>query len=313
MQNDGLSETGDQDGLLDRGSEDWAAAVRVLGLMLDSHDGCVSSKALRKELARKGITDARSLVVKMKVFDLDAEPDPDMPKPDFRFHHHGRSFYSEDKYRRKEAETDAAADSASSAEPSIEDEEEIATTVGRTNRQEEARLVTYVVSALEEWYSSDCGPEVLVSFDVHNQRAGTDFENVDAIAIHWRSDEVVDLVAVEVKLHFTSKLVQQANNYRRFSNRVWIAVPVEAQLQDAAYELRETDPLLFDYVVDQGIGVLACRRRQGGAYSVAPVHWPRLFHPDPVERDAFIERYRSLFEDAAVIAPTASASFPRLR
>ena len=294
-------------------AQDWITALAVLKRQLSLHGGCVSSKALRKELERKGIPDARDVVVRMKLYDFDGEPDPECEKPEFRYYHHGRSFFSEEQFREKEAATDAAAESASTAEPkhvTVKDQSDYAV---RKNRQEEARLVTYVVSALEEWYGSDSGPDAPIAFDVHNQRAGNDFENVDALAVHWRSDEVVDLVTVEVKLQFHSRLVQQANNYRRFSNRVWIAVPVGSQIQDAAYELRELDSMLFEYVVELGIGILACRRRQGGAYAVAPIHWPRLCHPDPVERDAFVGRYHAVFEDAGVVAPETHTQYPRLR
>jgi hypothetical protein len=113
----------------------------------------------------------------------------------------------------------------------------------------------------------------------------------------------VDLVTVEVKLDFTAKLVQQAHNYCRFSDRVWIAVPVLADVSDSAQALREYDPALFDYVVDIGLGVLACRRRPGKSYEVIPVQWPRRLHPDPVEKEAFIDRYRTDLESACVVAP----------
>jgi hypothetical protein len=294
--------------------EDWQRATGILERMLQSHNGCVSSRALRKELERRGIGDARQFVITMKFFDFDAEPDPRTPRPAFRFHHRGRSFYSQEAYRAAEAKTEAAADDASGAEAVIgEEEEEVAVTPPRAYRQEEARLVTYVKEALEALYGSDFGTEAEIAFDVHNQRPGSEFENVDVIAIHWRSDEVVDVVTVEVKLEFTSKLVQQANNYRRFSNRVWIALPVATNLAEAAPELREKDPLLFEYVVDSGIGVLACRRGRGRAYEVVPIQWPRLMRPDPIERDAFVQRYRSVFEDAGVVAPPRGPSYPRLR
>ena len=93
---------------------------------------------------------------------------------------------------------------------------------------------------------------------------------------------------------------------------VWIAVPAQADLTEAAFELREYDPLLFEYVLNQGLGILACRRGRGRSYDISPIHWPSLVVPDAVERDAFIERYRSVFEEAQVIAPT-SPTYPRLR
>ena len=104
---------------------------------------------------------------------------------------------------------------------------------------------------------------------MHRDRPGSEFENVDVIAVHWRSDEVAEIVTVEVKLDFTARAVQQASNYRRFSDRVWLAVPVTAKLTLAANELRETDPLLFDHVVDVGLGILACRKSRGAAMKSA--------------------------------------------
>jgi hypothetical protein len=248
----------------------------------------------------------------MKFFDFDGEPDGATHRPAFRFYHRGRSFFSEEAYQAAEAKTEAAAQVAGETAPGTEGEE-APTPRAREYRQEEARLVTYVREQLETICGSDFGPDADIVFDVHNQRPGNDFENVDVIAVHWRSDEVVDIVTVEVKLEFTSRLVQQANNYRRFSNRVWIAVPVSATSGEAAAELRETDPLLFDYVVDLGIGILGCRRGRGRAYEVVPIHWPRLQRPDPIERDAFLDRYRTVFEDAGVVAPRSRQSYPRLR
>jgi hypothetical protein len=147
-------------------------------------------------------------------------------------------------------------------------------------------------------------------FDVHNGRAGNEFENVDVMAVHWRSSKVVELVTVEVKLEFTARLVQQARNYGRFCDRVWLAVPVLAEAADAAGALREFDPMLFEHVVDTGLGILACRRRPGRSYEVLPVHWPRRMRPDLVEKDGFLERYRRQFEQAGVLAPRSGHRFP---
>jgi hypothetical protein len=183
--------------------------------------------------------------------------------------------------------------------------------IERRNRQEERRLGTYVVSTLENIYQSDHTPDdAPYVFDVHNDRAGTEFENVDVMAAHWRSPKVVELVAVEVKLDFTARLVQQARNYGRFADRVWIAVPVLAEAADASGALREFDPLLFEHVIDTGLGILACRRRPGRSYEVLPVHWPRRMHADQVEKEAFLERYRRQFETAGVLAPRGGHRYP---
>ena len=168
----------------------------------------------------------------------------------------------------------------------------------------------YVEEALENLYASDYGPDVTVAYDIHNERPGKEFENMDVIAVHWRSDKVVEIVGVEVKLEFSSKLVQQAHNYRRFANRVWIALPVRTD--EPAIELRESDSLLFEYVVEEGIGILGCRRRPGGSYEVWPVHWPRYNRPDNVARDELIERYRHVFEGACVVEPLEPQWKPQL-
>jgi hypothetical protein len=302
--------------------EEWRAGTELLRQMFTrSSHGCVSSMALRKELDRQGLADARQLVIKMKFFDFTAPPEAARPTPGLRWRHHGKSFYTEEAFNREMHHRESAAESA--AELAVDDPEPIEAELGvepevvrarRGARQEEARLVRYVVDALRDIYDSDCAPDRCeVAFDVHSERGGSEYENVDAIGIHWRSSEVVDLAAVEVKLDFSVRLVQQANNYRRFADRVWIAIPVQAPVGQAADELRETDPRLFEYVIKAGLGVLACHRRRGRTYEVFPVQWPRRCLPDPVERDAFVERHYSTFEEAGVVAPRARTKFPRLR
>jgi len=119
------------------------------------------------------------------------------------------------------------------------------------------------------------------------------------------------LIAVEAKLKLSPRLVLQAANYKRFAHRVWIAVPVDSD--EPAIEVRAGDALLFDHVVDLGIGILACRRRPGGAYEVWPIHWPRLNQLDWVARDAFVDRYRRVFEEAHAVKPNQESRYPRLR
>src|SRR5206468_3414600 len=129
------------------------------------------------------------------------------------------------------------------------EEEEIPVT--RANRQEEARLTTYVKRALESLYSTDFIPDdASFTFDVHSERPGSTFENVDILAVHWRSPSVVDLITVEVKLDFVPQVVQQALHYLCFSNRVWIAIPVSSDPSQAAIELRDRNPQLFEYVIN---------------------------------------------------------------
>lgn len=169
--------------------------------------------------------------------------------------------------------------------------------------------MAYIRDSLALVYESEFQPEGAEQiFDVHNDRAGSDFENVDLLGFHWRSPESVETIAVEAKLVFSARLVQQAANYQRFANRVWIALPCSS-----ADELRESDERLFDYVVERGLGVLACIRRRGRSYEVEPIHWPRYQQVDSLEGAALIERHRATFEDAKVIAPAAHARFPRMR
>ena len=127
-------------------------------------------------------------------------------------------------------------------------------------------------------------------------------------------EAVVETITVEVKLDFTVRLIQQANNYRRFSSRVWIAVPCTSDASEAAAQLREIDPMLFEYVTELGLGILACRRAKGRSYEVFPIHWPRLGPPDAVATEGFIERYRSVFEEANVVKSRRTPKrYPRVR
>jgi hypothetical protein len=296
---------------------DWATALQVLQDLLSRHSGCVSSRALRTALEGRGIPNARDLVVRLRYFDFEA-PDDQIPKPSFRWHGHAKSFYSPERFQRLQQEQAIEATNAEQAEIAApeeqEEEDEAAPREARPrNRQEERRLGTYVVSALENIYQSDHTPEdASYVFDVHSDRPGTEFENVDLLAVHWRSGRCVELIAVEVKLDFTPRLVQQARNYGRFADRVWVAVPVLAEATEASTALRDFDPMLFEHVVDVGLGILACRRRPGRSYDVVPVHWPRRVHPDPVEKELFLERYRLHFETASVIAPRAGRKYPML-
>ena len=284
--------------------EDWELAFRVLGERL-ARDGSISTVALRRELEKKaGITDARSLVVGLTFFNRDSAPERGFPVPDFKFHHLGRSFYSEEEAEKHEAETIEEAEEASLKVSTV------LPAVRRTYRQDEARLVTYVKRALEEIYASEFGPEENdFVFDVHNARKGGSFENVDVVAVHWRPHNICELITVEVKLEFSAQAVQQALNYARASHRTWIAVVVDS---DSQSELPQRDPSLFEYAISRGLGVLGCHRRQGRAYDVFPIHWPLRNQPDPVEEAEFHERYRDELERAGAIEPD-KRRFPRFR
>lgn len=241
--------------------ESWDIAIQVLRDLLQQNGGLVSSRALRQALEQKNVPDARRLVVSLKYFDFDAPMEDARTKPPFRWYSHAKSFYSEERYAKLQNAQEQQAIKAeqvvvADVEPE-DDEQDAPPKERRRSRQEERRLGTYVVATLENIYQSDYTPEDSpYVFDVHNDRAGTEFENVDVMAAHWRSQKVVELVAVEVKLDFTARLVQQARNYTRFSDRVWLAVPVLAEAADASGALREFDPLLFEHVVDAGLGIV---------------------------------------------------------
>lgn len=275
---------------------EYQQAFQVLHQLLDANDGWISTTKLKRELERKhGFADAGPVIVELKIFDPQTSRERGIPNPGFRFHHYGRSFYSDEKYAEEIEKQKREADDASEAE--VAEPEEAAPSPA--NRQEEARLVSYVKSALEEIYSSDANEEEYeFVFDVHNLRKGSGFENADLVAVHWRAADVCDLVAVEVKLEFSAHAIQQALNYKRFAHRVWVACLVES---DSNLELRDRNPGLFDYAVSSGVGVLACRRSQGRGYKVRPIQWPVRSQPDLLEEQEFKERYRPQFEDAGVL------------
>lgn len=293
----------------------WAGALQILKDLLVRNNGCVSSTALRRELERKGVTDSKPVVVKLSYFDPEQGPDSGLALPDFPFRHRGRSFYTPDAFAQAERATATRADAASaiaSEMPPSPDEvmsDEVEAVPRRVAKQEEARLVTYIRDDLALIYESEFLPETAEHmFDVHNERGGSDFENVDLLGFHWRSPEIVETIVVEAKLNFSARLIQQATNYQRFANRVWIALPCSS-----AEELRESDERLFDFVVERGLGVLACIKRRGRSYEVQAIHWPRYQRIDSLEHTALIERHRGTFEEAKVVAPLAHARFPKMR
>jgi hypothetical protein len=76
---------------------------------------------------------------------------------------------------------------------------------------------------------------------------------------------------------------------------------VISKAAEAALELRNADPGLFDYTVNRGIGILGCRRTQGRGYEVFPIHWPEWQNPEPIEKERFVGRYRRFFEEAGLV------------
>ncbi len=123
-------------------ANDWELAFRVLKDLLVSSKGCVSSRAVRRELEEKHqIEDARPLVVALKYFDPEASAERGIPVPDFKFHHLERSFYSDEKYTQEAKKHD----DATTREAEAAGRKALAAAKDkpadlRTNRQEEARL-----------------------------------------------------------------------------------------------------------------------------------------------------------------------------
>ncbi len=189
-------------------TDELGKAREILLQILRQQDGCVSSRSLRRHFEAKGILNVTELFAKLKFY----EPDGSNVN-ETRYYHRGRSFYSEEAFRELEERTRAAADAEAEADAAAPAVKPIAPT--RDYRQDEARLVTYVKDTLDNLYATEFGPECEYVFDVHNDRAGSGYENIDLIAVHWRSDEIIELATVEVKLDFHVRLVQQAGNYIR--------------------------------------------------------------------------------------------------
>ena len=108
----------------------------------------------------------------------------------------------------------------------------------KKNRQGEEILGVPVVEKLITLYSEySYGPDVDMAADVHNHRKGTKFENVIIMHLHWRSNKLVELIAVEAKVEFVTAVVGQASYYRGFAHRVSVAVPVHFDAKDAAVSI----------------------------------------------------------------------------
>ncbi len=270
---------------------DWEAA---LGFLEDGlrGNGRVSTRALNAHMERVvSAAKARALARMLRFYDVADENLPEgFRRPACTFTHHRASFFTPERYESFKRECEAA-----TPEPSSD------TSVRSAPRQEEQRMGRYITDALSDIYANDYSADQ-VAFDVHSARPRSSYENVDQLAVFWRSARHAETVAVEAKLRFTPQLVHQARNYCRFAHRVWIAVPVTTGPENAAADLQLEDPLLFEYVLEQGIGILACRRRPGSAYEVFPVHWPQRQTVDPVELDEFVQAYWDEFEAARLVS-----------
>ncbi len=292
----------------------FQTASTTLGRLLVSNQGEISSSALRKELQNNDIVKlaagsedaeafAKDLVLLLKAYSADGEEYREYAKPAQEWKYLGRSFLTSEELNSRVQETESKIISESREAIVLVESEIPATPEERKqNKQEEARLGGYVSRALEEIYDTDFVPEsVDFCFDVHSNRGGGDYENIDVLAVHWRTESRVEYVTVEIKLEFTARLVQQAANYRRFSHRVWIAVPTDNEGALAAEELRQQDERLFDHCIQLGLGILSCKRAQGKSYRVSAIHWPSCQSPLPGEVEAFQERYRKQLEDGHVL------------
>ena len=295
-------------------------AIAVLEERLNN-EGLISTRLFLRDLKNRGFEKREELIREIKYFDFDDDATTGLFS--IQWKHFGRSFYTLSEYDKVISEQDETASEVAEAiniDSSAVEETECSTNPEdrKHNKQEESRLGQYVLPILEDIYWTDGGPdsnETEYVFDVHSRRPGSLFENVDLLAVHWHTDTQVELVTVEVKLAFSPQAIHQALNYTRFSDRVWLAVPVtfdSSQANKAALALRAENPTLFDYAVNHGLGILACRRARGRSYDVFPVHWPRRCTPDPVEKEKFIERYRDQLEDAEVVERRQRTRYPKL-
>lgn len=226
--------------------------------------------------------------------------------------HHGRSFYTPVAYEAQLSDERKAVESSTivDGEPNNEYNEELpqlSTTEfcapKRQHRQEEARMCGYVKSFLYDIYDSEHNPDVENIFQVHSKLSSGAYRNIDILAVDWRTSEHYELVSVEAKLAFNPQAVLQATNYLRFSHRVWLAIKIPSGTQqDAAGSyLKDMNRLLYEQVLDLGIGILACFSTRGRAYKIVPVQWPKLQRPTEIEMHNFKEAYRENLIDAGVL------------
>jgi len=225
---------------------------------------------------------------------------------------HDKSFYTPQRLEtllKEESEEKSEVKEALSANADLPEEddleERVALKAKHKRKAEERRLCeNYIHPFLTELYETEHKPhETECAFVVQDQRPSSSLRNVDLVAVQWRTPEFVELITVEAKLSFSAQLVQQAANYIRFSHRVWIAVVVNAgtDVGEIAQSLYDKDPLLFEYVVSLGLGIIACQKAKGGSFNCYAVQWPKKQSPDEFEKASFIEDYRETFEEAGLL------------
>lgn len=263
----------------------------------------ISTMALKKNLQEAGFEDAKVDQIVTTIKFSRSEHDS------VRFVRKGRSFLTEDAAKNLEQEMlHQAKETVEETTNDVRFSESEEHPKTRAYKQDEAILVKFVTEALEAIYEPEHDLSSQYTFDTHSERSGGEFENVDILAIHWRTEDIAEIVSVEAKLKFSAALLQQANNYKRFSDRVWVAVPVDAEAGMEATKLREQDILLFDLAVQSGIGILACRKVRR-KYEVTPIHWPSPCSVSRVDRSAFLKRRKEKFIEAGVIPPESKKRY----
>ena len=276
---------------------EWKAAFQILKDGLEKNDGILSSKLLRAYLNSPNIKDIEEVFRQLKYYDQDNPFDVSFDRPDFKWLHKGRSFYSEERYNKEFAVADK--EEIEILEEKSEEEGPIDFERKRAYKKSEEKLCKYIEYELKTIYDSKIRPDNENVFSVYRRKSGGCYGNVDLLAVSWITEKDFELVAIEVKLKFNEELVQQACNYGRFADRVWIAFPVVGNPFECASVLRESNPLLFDCVLDMGLGILAVGRvGKGGRYTVKPIHWARRLAPNKADRLDFTERYKEYLEEA---------------
>lgn len=255
----------------------------------------ISSVLLSRELDRANITNQKPILDALSRIADGATDDEGVANFVGKIFKRGRTFYSKSGLDTLEKEAERMESAAISEVQQSEADEEIQVPKKEKvkRKQDEARLIPHIMQAIANIYQDDATPEgVKYVFGVHNTHAGNEFENVDVLGFHWRAQEDIEVVTVEAKLEFTARLVQQANNYRRFSHRVWIALPGHTE-----NTLRDEDQHLFDFVIESGLGIMLSQNSKKNI-EFRPIHWPRLQAPNRFEMLRFQERYLDQFTEA---------------
>jgi hypothetical protein len=218
-----------------------------------------------------------------------------------------------DTARQNESDTPTEVDCAAESET----ESEIGTIKGKTKKSNKAiedAMCEDIKDTLEDlypesqkthWKTKETLP---TCFNVGSVRGGNSFEHIDVLAVHWKNEKHYEIVAVEAKQDFTAEAVFQALSYTRFADRVWVAVLIPPKISDDNHIewLMDTNLELFEYAIDMGLGILACRRTQGGGngrYNIYIQSYPQLQTPKKACRENFEKRYQEQLLLAGVVHP----------